>query len=104
MSYGGYTIKQFVDGGTRFDQRLVDYLKQQKLPYVDLMQAHAADAARFRLSTDDYLSRLFIGHYNPHSNFFCAFAIKDQLVKLFESKPSAYRRREWFCRAPGKDA
>lgn len=92
LSYGGYTIKQSIDDGKRFDQALVDYLDRQKLPYVDLMRAHATDAARFRLSTDDYLSRYFVGHYNPLGNFFCAFAMKDRLVKMLEPKPPGYSK------------
>lgn len=92
LSYGGYTIKQFIETERRFDRGLVNYLDQRKLPYVDLMQAHADDAARFRLDTNAYLSRFFVGHYNPLGNFFCAFAIKERFVKMLEPKPPAYSK------------
>jgi hypothetical protein len=92
LSYGAYTILQFIKKGVRFDQALVDDLKQAKLPYVDLMQAHAADAARFKGTPEEALSRYFIGHYNPLGNHFCAFAIKDALVRLLDPKPPAYTR------------
>lgn len=92
LSYGAYTIGQFIETGTRFDQALVDYLNQAELPYVDLMQAHAADAARFKGLPAEALSRYFIGHYNPLGNHFCAFAIKDALVRLLDPKPPAYAR------------
>ena len=92
LSYGAYTIKQFIEKGARFDQALVDYLNKAQLPYVDLMQAHAADAARFKGTPEEALSRYFIGHYNPLGNHFCAFAMKDALVRLLDPKPPAYAR------------
>jgi hypothetical protein len=92
LSYGAYTIRQFIEKGLRFDQALVDYLKAARLPFVDLMQAHAADAARFKGTPEEALSRYFIGHYNPLGNHFCAFAMKDPLVRLLDPSPPAYRR------------
>lgn len=90
LSYGAYTIKKFIDMGTRFDQELVDYFNQIKLPYVDLMKAHADDAAHYKGASDQALKRYFIGHYNPLGNHFCAFAIKNALVKMLDPKPVAY--------------
>jgi hypothetical protein len=92
LSYGAYTIKQFTETGARFDQALVDYLDETKLPRVDLMQAHAADANRFKGTTDEALARYFIGHYNPLGNLFCAFAMKDALVRMLDPKPPAYAK------------
>jgi hypothetical protein len=92
LSYGAYTIRQFIEKGVRFDQALVDYLNEAKLPYVDLMQAHATDAAGFKGTPDEALSRYFIGHYNPLGNDFCAFAMKDPLVKMLDPRPPAYSR------------
>jgi hypothetical protein len=90
LSYGAYTIKQFVETGVRFDQVLVDYLDEAKLPYVDLMAAHAADVGRYQGTADEALARHFIGHYNPQGNVFCAFTIKDALVAALDPKPPAY--------------
>lgn len=57
------------------------------------LAAHAADAAQFKGTSEEALSRYFVGkagHYNPLGNHFCAFAIKDTLVKLLVPKPPAY--------------
>jgi hypothetical protein len=91
LSFGAYTIGQFMRTGMRFDQRLVDFLDSRKLPYVDLMRKHADDAKRFAGSPDEALSRYFIGHYNPLGNLFCAFAIKDALTRMLDPKPPAYQ-------------
>jgi hypothetical protein len=92
LSYGAYTIRQYIETGKRFDQALVDGLKARGIAFVDLMQAHADDAARFKGKPDEALSRYFIGHYNPLGNHFCAFAMKDALVKMLDPKPPAYVR------------
>jgi hypothetical protein len=92
LSYGAYTIKQFIETGKRFDQALVDFLTDARIPYVDLMQVHAADAARFNGTVDEGLARYFIGHYNPLGNQFCAFAIKDALVARLDPPPPAYAK------------
>jgi len=76
--------------GYRFDQAFVDFLKQENLAYVDLMEAHEKDFAQFKGSVDEYIERYYIGHYNPLGNQFTAFAIKDELVRMMEPKPPAY--------------
>jgi hypothetical protein len=91
LSYGAYTLKQYIETGRRFDQALVDWLHAADVRYVDLMLAHAQDAARYKGSTDECLARYFIGHYNPLGNVFCAFAMKNALVEMLDPKPPAYR-------------
>lgn len=96
LSYSARSIAQLIETGRRLDQVLIDYLDGAGLPYVDLLQAHAVDAARFKGTAEDALSRYFVGargHYNPLGNHFCAFAIKDALVRLLDPKPPAYTRR-----------
>ena len=73
-----------------FDQRLVDFLAARKLTYVDDLDLHQADFARSRLSPQDYLRPLYIGHYTPFGNFFQAFAIKDNLIQFLDPRPIAY--------------
>ena len=90
LSYGAYTIRQFIETGKRFDQLLVDGLRQREIAFVDLMQAHADDAGWFKGTPDEALARYFIGHYNPLGNHFCAFAMKDKLVAMLDPKPAAY--------------
>ncbi|MAV35926.1 MAG: hypothetical protein CMJ59_10740 [Planctomycetaceae bacterium] len=90
LSYGGYVVQQFIDTGRRFDQPMVDHLDKLKVPYVDLLTAHAADRKQFRTTTADYLRRFFVGHYNPLGNHFCAFAMVDPLVRMLDPKPASH--------------
>lgn len=90
LSYNPQTVRRRLKAGSRFDQSLVDYLDRRRLPYVDLLKAHAADYAKFAPDVEAYIKRYFIGHYNPLGNFFCAFAIKDKLVALLQPPPAAY--------------
>jgi hypothetical protein len=95
LSYSARSIAQFIETQRRLDQAIVDYLNQARLPYVDLLQAHATDAASFKVTPAEALSRYFVGrygHYNPLGNHFCAFTIKDALVPLLDPKPPAYMR------------
>jgi hypothetical protein len=95
LSYSARSIAQFIKSQRRLDQAFVDYLNKAKLPYVDLLQAHAADAAQFEGTPEEALSRYFVGargHYNPLGNHFCAFAMKEALVELLDPKPPAYTR------------
>jgi len=95
LSYSARSIAQFIKTEVRLDQEIVDYLTKARLPYVDLLQAHAADAARLKGTPEEALSRYFVGkngHYNPLGNHFCAFNMKDPLVRLLDPKPPAYAR------------
>ena len=91
LSYGPRAITKAFRDGRRFDQEFVDYLNHLGLPYIDLLKAHQADFAEFNIGLEDYLSRYFIGHYNPLGNFFTAFAIKDKLVEMLEPRPITYQ-------------
>jgi hypothetical protein len=90
LSYDSDPVKKAIQEGTRFDQEFVDFLNRKKLPYVDLMEAHLKDFAKFSISCDEYAERYWIGHYNPRGNFFEAFAIKPKLVEMLEPKPIPY--------------
>lgn len=68
-----------------------DYMVQKKLPMVDMLAAHAANYAKYKIPVEDYLAQYYIGHYNPRGNFFMAFEIKDALVKMLVPKTVAYR-------------
>ena len=57
---------------------------------LDRLQAHVDEVKQFKLNSDDYLKRYFIGHYNPLGNFFCAHAIRDHLIDLLLPKPIPY--------------
>jgi hypothetical protein len=95
LSYSARSIAQSINTQVRLDQAIVDYLQKAKLPYVDLLLAHAADAVQLKGTPEEALSRYFVGkygHYNPLGNHFCAFAMKDALVALLDPKPPAYKR------------
>lgn len=91
LSFPATTIARRINEGKRWDQTFVDFLDQRGLPYVDLMQAHLDDFARYKLSPREYLEQYYIGHYNPRGNLFCAFALKDRLVEMLDPKPLPYR-------------
>ena len=72
-------------------QDFVDWLKARGKPVVDLMEAHEADFADYRVSVDEYLKTFYVGHYGPPGNFFTASAIKDPLVEMLDPKPIPYQ-------------
>lgn len=92
LSYNPGTIRRRLKDGSRFDQPFVDFMERRRLPYVDLLAAHAADYAKFAPGIDAYLARYFIGHYNPLGNHFCAFAIRQKLARMLQPPPPAYAR------------
>ena len=73
--------------GSRADRPFVDFLGENGLPFVDLMEWHRKEFATTDLSVEEYLRRYYIGHYNPTGNHFTAFAIKDSLIEVLEPKP-----------------
>ncbi len=91
LSYSPKSIAQYLETGDRFDRRFIDALDRYNLPYADLLAAHIDDFKKYRIDVKTYLDQYFIGHYNPRGNHFCAFAMKDALVRLLEPKPLAYR-------------
>ncbi len=92
LSFGSNNIAKKIEDGHRFDQEFIDFLQRKGLTYVDMMEAHMADYAQFKIGVRDYLKRYYIGHYNPLGYFFLAFAIKDKIVKMLRPKPISY---EW---------
>jgi len=90
LSYNPQTVRRQLQGKPRFDQAFVDFLDKRKLPYVDLLKAHAADYGKFAPNIDAYVTRYYIGHYNPLGNHFCAFALKDKFVRMLQPPPPAY--------------
>lgn len=90
LSYGENVLKDTLETGIRFDQPFIDYLDEKKLPYVDLLDAHFQDFAKYNISVDQYAGQYWIGHYAPQGNFFQAYAIKDKLIEMLEPKPAPY--------------
>jgi len=83
--------KSIIKDGTRYDQKIVDFLDDNHYYYFDMNVVHAEDFKSFNLSLDDYFKRYFIGHYKPAGNHFFAYSIKDKIVHWLDPKPITYR-------------
>ena len=86
--------KQLLAGGTRYDQEIVDFLKQEDVNHIDFNLMHVEDFKSFNLSVNDYFKRYFIGHYSPAGNHFFAYSIKDRIVEWLDPKPAPYEESE----------
>jgi hypothetical protein len=90
----GRAMREMRDSGTRYDQPVVDYLRQEKFDYFDMNEVQLRDFGRYRIPFDEYLKLYFIGHYNPRGNHFFAYSIKDKIVAWLDPKPVPYRNRD----------
>ncbi len=95
LSYGTGAIRRACDGGTKLadDVALLRWCAERGIPTHDVFDAHVADFAQFRISSADYIKRLFIGHYSPAGNHFFATAIRKPIVDWLDPKPIAYQGR-----------
>jgi hypothetical protein len=93
LSYGTRAIQRAVDGGAKppDDVALLRWCEERKIPAFDIFDAHVADFAQFKISSADYIKRLFIGHYSPAGNNFFATAIRKSVADWLDPKPIAYR-------------
>jgi hypothetical protein len=83
--------RQLLRGEARYEQEIVDYMKEKGLPYFDMNLVHFEDFKAFDLSIEDYLKRYYIGHYSPAGNHFFAYSVKDRIVEWLDPKPITYR-------------
>jgi hypothetical protein len=83
-----------VNGEERYDQDVVNYIRDHKMRYFDMNEVHKEDFKHFSIPLDDYMKRYFIGHYNPSGNHFFAYSIKDTIVDWLDPKPVTYRQDE----------
>jgi len=84
-------MRVLIESGERYDQEVVDFLKDNDFHYFDMNLIHVEDYKAFSLSVDKYMDRYFIGHYSPAGNHFFAFSIKDTIVEWLDPKPITYR-------------
>jgi hypothetical protein len=93
LSYGYGTVIRALKSRERFDNLLLDYLKKNKVLFVDTLASHIKDIKQFCISAEDYCELFYIvhAHYNPKGNHFFAFAIKNAIVEWLDPKPLAYR-------------
>jgi hypothetical protein len=87
-------MRPMLDGTPRYDQPIVDFLRERGFHYFDMNLVHAEDYKSFRLSPDQYMKRYFIGHYSPAGNHFFAYSIKDTIVQWLDPKPLTYQNQE----------
>ncbi len=92
LSFGGGTIRKYINEGTRFDAEFVHFLNENQLPYIDLLEEHSKDFKQYNIGIDNYIEKYFIGHYNPLGNFFCAESLRSTLVELLNPKPFPYQK------------
>src|SRR5688572_24412042 len=80
-------MRPLVQGKPRYDQPIVDFLREQQFRYFDMNLIHVEDFKHFSVPFDQYVKRYFIGHYNPAGNHFFAYSIKNTIVDWLDPKP-----------------
>jgi hypothetical protein len=86
------SYRRLVESGTRADQEVVDFLKENGFLYFDMNLVHVEDFKKnYKIPFEDYMKRYFMPHYNPAGNHFFAYAIKDTMVQWLVPKPVTYR-------------
>jgi hypothetical protein len=90
----GRVLPQLVEGRARYDQEIVDFLRENGFTYFDMNVVHVEDFKCFRLTYEQYRQRYFIGHYSPSGNHFFAYSIKDKVVEWLDPKPIPYQKRD----------
>ena len=83
--------RTMLEGGTRYDQEIADFLQEHDYTVFDMNLVHCEDFKSFNLSAGDYFKRYFIGHYSPAGNHFFAYSLKDKAVDWLDPKPLPYR-------------
>jgi hypothetical protein len=92
--YCPQVTRQLISTGKRYDQPIVDYLRDNQILYFDMNLVHAEDYTHFNLSLEDYMARYHIGHYSPTGNHFFAHSIKNPIIGWLSPKPITYRDSE----------
>jgi hypothetical protein len=83
-------LRPMIRGEARYDQEIIDYIKENEFRFFDMNHVHVEDFKTFKIPLDEYMQRYFIGHYNPSGNHFFAYALKDTLVDWLDPKPVTY--------------
>ena len=109
LSYPGPSVSQVCSGIDRDDAGYMDwhprkfreFLQEKKIRFLDSMDKHIEDFQTFKLTPDQYMTRYYIGHYNPKGNHFFAYAVKDEFVNWLQPKPPTYRTEGDIIRFKG---
>jgi hypothetical protein len=94
LPYSMTQLREVFGGAARNDECVIDYLKANRIVFVDCMEQHLEDYKSFSCDVEDYLKRYYVGHYSPAGNHFCAYQMKDTVVDWLEPKPPAYRHKD----------
>ena len=92
--YCPQVTRQLISSGKRYDQPIVDYLRNNQIFYFDMNLVHTEDYKCFNLSLEDYMARYHISHYSPTGNHFFAHSIKNPIIEWLSPKPITYRDDE----------
>ena len=87
-------MKPLVEGKPRYDQTIVDFLREKEFRFFDMNLVHVEDYKQFKIPFDQYTKRYFIGHYSPAGNHFFAYAIRNTVIDWLEPKPITYQNQE----------
>ncbi len=99
LSYDVPQVKTYLEKKERFDDEFLAYVKDRKYLCVDCLAKAGEEYKDYNLPIDDFLLKFYIGragaqvfgHYNPHGNFWFAYAIRQALVDWLNPKPPSYR-------------
>lgn len=89
FSYGN--VRANLQGKPRFDQDLVDWLKDKPYPVIDMRDAFREEYRNCNGDIDTFLKPYYNGHHSPRGNFFTAWAMKDKVVEWLDPTPLPYR-------------
>jgi len=99
LSYDVPAVREIIEKNTRFDGKILDYLKNKGFNYVDTLKKIREEHKKYDVTLNKFLEQFYVsrlgaqvfGHYNPFGNFWFAFSLRKELVDMLNPKPPAYR-------------
>ena len=91
LSYCQPTIRTVLDGGNRFDEGFVDWLKRRSHSVVDMCDTFNREFKQSKVDLDDFVKRYYIGHHTPFGNAYTGWTVMEVLVDLLDPKPLPYQ-------------
>ena len=91
LSFSRGNIANELAGKPRFDQSLVEWLRDKSYPVVDMRDPFKEAYQQSKADIRSFLDRYYNGHHTPAGNFFTAWALKNHVVKWLDPAPSPYR-------------
>jgi hypothetical protein len=91
LTFGRGSVLADLQGQPRFDQELVDWLKDKTYPVLDVRDAFRAAFQQSNGDAKQFLDPYYHGHHSPAGNYFLAAAIRDRLIQALDPPPLPYR-------------